>query len=63
MPAEEHDTSQHKLCSFPLCGATADYFTDFFGETEYYCDKHKPVIPESLLKRARAVGTNDSVSK
>jgi hypothetical protein len=32
----------------------ADWYTDFFGETEYYCDRHKPVIPQSLLKRADA---------
>jgi hypothetical protein len=58
MPAEEQDQSRRKLCSFPVCGATADWFTDFFGETEYYCDKHKPMIPKSLLKRADAEGTN-----
>lgn len=63
MPTEEQDNSERKLCSVPLCGVTADWFTNFFGDPEYYCDKHKPVIPESLLKRARAVGTNDSASK
>jgi hypothetical protein len=54
MPAEKKDANRRKLCSFPVCGATADWFTDFFGETEYYCDKHKPMIPQSLLKRADA---------
>jgi hypothetical protein len=58
MPAEEKDTSRRKLCSFPVCGATADWFTDFFGETEYYCEKHKPMIPVSLLKRADGRGTS-----
>jgi hypothetical protein len=57
MSAEEKDApSRRKLCSFPVCGAMADWFTDFFGETEYYCEKHKPMIPLSLLKRADAKG-------
>jgi hypothetical protein len=60
MSAEERDTSGRKLCSFPVCGAMADWSTDFFGETEYYCDKHKPMIPQSLLKRADAAGTRAS---
>jgi len=63
MSSEEQDTSQPKLCSLPLCGAMADWSTDFFGETEYYCDKHKPVIPQTLLKRAGAAGTSNSVRK
>jgi hypothetical protein len=41
----------------------ADWYTDFFGETEYYCDKHKPMIPQSLLKRADAAGTILSLRK
>lgn len=56
MLPEERNTGQGKLCSFSLCGATAHWYTDFFGDTEYYCDRHKPVIPQSLLKRAGAVG-------
>jgi hypothetical protein len=59
MPAEEKDTNRPKLCSFPVCGAAADWFTDFFGETEYYCDRHKPMIPKSLLKRVGDKGTSD----
>lgn len=63
MPSAERDTSDRKLCSFPVCGAMADWYTDFFGETEYYCDKHKPMIPQSLLKRANAAVTSGSVRK
>jgi hypothetical protein len=60
MSAEERDTSDRKSCSFPVCGAMADWATDFFGETEYYCDKHKPMIPQSLLKRVDTAGTRAS---
>jgi hypothetical protein len=56
MVAEEKDARKRELCSFPVCGATADWSTDFFGETEYYCEKHKPMIPQSLLKRVDAKG-------
>ena len=51
MPEEKADEGGQVLCSFPLCGATADWLTDFFGETEYYCDKHKPMVPQAFLKR------------
>jgi len=54
VPAQQTDTSKRQLCSLPICGSAADWFTDFFGGTEYYCDKHKPMIPQSLLKRAGA---------
>jgi hypothetical protein len=60
MSAEERGTIGRKLCSFPVCGVMADWSTDFFGETEYYCDKHKPMIPQSLLKRVDATGTRAS---
>lgn len=53
MPAEVEDNSKPKLCVFPICGATADWSTGFFGETEYYCNRHKPMIPEGFLKKLR----------
>ncbi len=51
MSAEVQDNSKPKLCSFPVCGAKADWSTGFFGETEYYCNTHKPMIPEGFLKK------------
>jgi hypothetical protein len=61
MPAEVQSTNKAKLCSFPACGAMADWCSDFFGETEYYCDIHKPMIPRSFLKKANTSATSDSV--
>lgn len=63
MSSGQQDTTTRKLCSLPVCGATADWYTDFFGETEYYCDRHKPMIPQSLLKRVESPGTGSSVQK
>jgi hypothetical protein len=25
-----------------------------FGETEYYCEEHKPMVPQAFLKKAAA---------
>jgi len=63
MHATETDTRGRQLCSFPLCGSVADWFTDFFGGTEYYCERHKPMIPQAFLKRPAAGGTSGSASK
>ena len=50
MPKEVQDT-EPKLCCFPVCGATANWSTGFFGEIEYYCNAHKPMIPKGFLKK------------
>jgi len=63
MHATETDTRGRRLCSFPLCGSVADWFTDFFGGTEYYCERHKPMIPQAFLKRPAAGDTGGSASK
>jgi hypothetical protein len=63
MSSRQQDTAARKLCSLPVCGAMADWYTDFFGETEYYCDRHKPMIPQSLLKRVEGPGTGSLVQK
>jgi len=39
------------VCSIPLCGAPADWATQAFGKSEYYCDRHKPLVPLALLKK------------
>ncbi len=52
MQGKQDNTRKHQLCSLPLCGAVAEWFTDSFGATEYYCDRHKPTIPQAFLKRA-----------
>jgi len=60
MPEEKSDVNKRVRCSFPFCGATADWYTDFFGETEYYCDRHKPMVPQVFLKRPVAAGVSGS---
>lgn len=63
MQAKQRDASGRPLCSFPLCGSVAEWFTDLFGGTEYYCDKHKPMIPQAFLKKAVARATSGSNPK
>jgi len=57
--SQQTNGKKRQLCSLPLCGSAADWFTDFFGGTEYYCDKHKPMIPQSLLKRVSAASSDE----
>jgi len=59
----ETDEKKAPLCSFPLCGAKADWFTEFFGRTEYYCNRHKPMVPQAFLQTAGAGGTASSEDK
>jgi len=63
MPEEKSSANKRVLCSFPLCGAAADWYTDFYGQTEYYCDRHKPMLPQVFLKRMVAVGASGSKGK
>jgi hypothetical protein len=51
MSKEEARPSKRQACSLPLCGAPADWFVESFGEIEYYCDRHKPMVPQAFLKR------------
>jgi len=53
MPSRETETGKRRLCSFPLCGSAADWLTERFGETQYYCERHKPMVPQGFLKRVR----------
>jgi hypothetical protein len=48
------DLKERPLCSLPLCPAPADWFVESFDETEYYCDRHKPMVPQAFLKRFTA---------
>ena len=61
MQTKQQDPSGPPVCSFPLCSSVAEWFTDLFGGTEYYCDRHKPMIPQAFLKKpasAVASGSN-----
>jgi len=63
MPEQRVDVNKRVLCSLPLCGAPADWFVESFGETEYYCDRHKPMVPQAFLKKSAARGTSGSAGK
>jgi len=63
MREERADMKGRRLCSLPLCGAPADWFVESFGEIQYYCDRHKPMVPQALLKRLPAGTTGIQKSR
>jgi hypothetical protein len=39
------------LCNISLCGRNAVWKVEFFDKTEYYCQRHKPSVPDALMTR------------
>lgn len=40
-------------CNLPLCGREADWEVEMFGKVEYYCERHRPGVPEKFMKRVK----------
>jgi hypothetical protein len=47
------DTAQESkhTCQISLCGKAADWEVDLFDKIEYYCQRHKPAVPERFMRR------------
>ena len=39
------------VCNLPLCGRPADWEVDMFGKVEYFCERHRPGIPEKFMTK------------
>lgn len=45
-------TSEVKpVCSIPLCGREGVWKVDMFGRVEYYCERHRPGVPEKFMEK------------
>ena len=54
MQATTEQASETKpVCNVPLCGRMADWEVDMFGKVEYYCERHRPGVPEKFMTRLR----------
>jgi hypothetical protein len=49
---EMSQSSEHEpICNISLCGKVAVWKVDFFDRVEYYCQRHKPGVPEMLMTK------------
>jgi len=39
------------LCSISLCGREAVWKVELFDKIEYYCQRHKPSVPDTLMAK------------
>ena len=40
-------------CNIPLCGREAVWEVGMFGKLEYYCERHRPAVPEKFMDRVK----------
>jgi len=50
---DERGNNAKPVCSMSLCGNDAEWQVDFFGKVEYYCMRHKPGLPDTLMTRIK----------
>jgi len=54
----QQNSDSKPVCNLPLCGRPAYWEVDMFGKSEYYCERHRPGIPEKFMTKIN----NDSSS-
>jgi len=47
----EQNSDARPVCNIPLCGRPADWEIDMFGKPEYYCERHRPGVPERFMTK------------
>ncbi len=47
----EQSSESKPVCNVPLCGRLADWEVDMFGKVEYYCERHRPGVPEKFMAK------------
>ena len=41
-------------CDIPLCGRDAEWRVEMFEKVEYYCERHRPGVPEKFMTLVKA---------
>jgi hypothetical protein len=49
--AAQENSDPKPVCNLPLCGKPADWEVEVFGKVEYYCERHRPAIPEKFMTK------------
>jgi hypothetical protein len=47
----QQNSEAKPLCDLPLCGSPADWEVDMFGKVEYFCERHRPGVPEKFMAK------------
>jgi len=47
------NTEVKPVCNIPLCGRDAEWEVDMFGKVEYYCERHRPGVPEKFMVKVK----------
>ncbi len=42
------------VCNIPLCGKDGEWQVDMFGRAEYYCERHRPGVPEKFMEKTNS---------
>ena len=53
MSADKTDLSDF-ICNVSLCGRQAEWRVDLFDKVEYYCNRHKPRVPDTFMTKINA---------
>jgi len=43
------------ICNVSLCGHNAEWRVELFDKVEYYCNRHKPSVPETLMTKLERI--------
>lgn len=49
--AEHENDETRPVCNLPLCGRPAEWEVEMFGKVEYYCERHRPGVPEKFMSK------------
>jgi len=41
-------------CNIALCGKEAEWRVEMFERVEYYCERHRPGVPEKFLTAVKS---------
>ena len=47
----QQDSDTKPVCSLPLCGRPAEWEMEMFGKVEFYCSRHRPIVPEKFMSK------------
>jgi len=48
------NSNQPPVCNISLCGKDAEWRVDLFDKVEYYCNRHRPGVPETLMTKLQS---------
>jgi hypothetical protein len=47
----EQNSEAKPVCNIPLCGKEGEWRVEMFGRVEYYCERHRPGVPEKFMEK------------